>query len=280
MTIPKISVITPSFNQGQFLEETLLSIINQNYSNLEYIVIDGGSTDDSVGIIKKYEQHLAYWVSEKDSGQSEAINKGFKKATGDIICWLNSDDILMPDALNKVANCFKENKKLDLVNGYLLSIDEHSNILSNHFILKQKKWYAQHGIYYVAQQSMFWKRDIFDSIGLLKEDFHAQMDKELLIRIFKNNFKLGHIEKILAGFRMHPESKSSLGGESKDCVRDGLELKKIYGKEYGQKPRLIFKLIYGLEKLIKGLYFRRWLFSLKWKGRNAYELNHNNCIYL
>src|SRR5687768_13083798 len=107
MNSPKISIITPSYNQGRFIEETILSVINQNYPNLEYIIIDGGSTDNTVEIIRKYEQHLAYWVSEKDGGQSEAINKGFKKATGDIVCWINSDDFFMPGALSKVADCFE-----------------------------------------------------------------------------------------------------------------------------------------------------------------------------
>src|SRR4051794_29425295 len=113
MNYPKISVITPSFNQAPFLEETILSIINQDYPNLEYIVIDGGSTDKSVDIIRKYEEKITFWVSEKDNGQSEAINKGFEKATGDIVCWINSDDILLPHALIKVANFFYTNSKVD-----------------------------------------------------------------------------------------------------------------------------------------------------------------------
>jgi len=277
---PKISIVTPSYNQAKYLEETILSIINQNYPNLEYIIIDGGSTDNSVEIIKKYEKHLAYWISEKDKGQSDAINKGFRIATGEIICWLNSDDILIEGALDKVVKCFKDNKELDLVNGNLLLIDENSKILSNHFILKQKNWYAKNGIYYVSQPSMFWKRKIFDTIGLLREDFHASMDTEFLIRIFKNRFNIGHIEKILAGFRMHGTSKSSAGWENLDYLRDLKELQKLYGNGYGGKPKLFFKLIYGGEKLIKGIYLKKWLFTLKWKGKHVTELNYNNCKYL
>ncbi len=279
MNSPKISIITPSYNQGQFIEDTILSVINQNYPNLEYIIIDGGSTDNTVNIIKKYEHYLAYWTSEKDNGQSEAINKGFKKATGEIVGWINSDDFFMPGAFSKVANCFAMNKELDFINGYSLLIDEHTNILSNHFIIKQKKWYARHGIYYISQPAMFWKRKIFDKIGFLREDFHALMDRELLIRILSNDFKIGHLGKILAAFRMHNASKSSEAGGSKICMNDALELTQLYG-EYGQNPKFIFKLIYGFEKLFKGIYLKKWYFTLQWKGKKADQLNYDNCVYL
>ena len=280
MTFPKISIITPSFNQGRYLEETIQSILNQQYPNLEYIIIDGGSTDNSVEIIKKYEKHLSYWVSEPDKGQSDAINKGFKRATGEIICWLNSDDILMEDALNKVVTCFRDNTQLDLLNGYLLLIDEHSRILSNHFILKQKKWYAKRGIYYVSQPSMFWKREVFETTGLLKEEFHASMDREFLIRVFQNDFTIGHLSKILAGFRMHGTSKSSAGWQNLDYLHDLKQLKRMYGDGYGGKPKFLFKLVYGFEKLFKGVYLKKWLFTAKWRGKHVKELDYNNCRYL
>jgi glycosyltransferase involved in cell wall biosynthesis len=107
--LPKISIVTPSFNQGRFIEKTILSVIEQDYPNLEYIIIDGGSTDESVEIIKKYEKHLAYWVSEPDRGQSHAINKGFERATGEIFGWLNSDDWYHPGALKALAEAFAAN---------------------------------------------------------------------------------------------------------------------------------------------------------------------------
>ena len=275
---PKISVITPSFNQGQFIEETILSVIDQNYPNLEHIIVDGGSTDNSVQIIKKYEKHLAYWVSEKDSGQSEAINKGFKKATGDIVCWLNSDDILMPGALGNVAAYFRDHRETDFVNGYTLVMDQHSQILYNYFILKQKKWYALRGIYYISQPSMFWRKNIHESIGILKEDFHAAMDKEFLIRIFKNNIKVGHLPKILAGFRIHNLSKTSKKGEI--WTRDAKEIRNLHGENYGKKPELFYRLIYGCEKAVKMLYLKQWLFILKWKGKKIILLKKDNCTYL
>jgi glycosyltransferase involved in cell wall biosynthesis len=274
VSLPKISIITPSFNQGRFIEETLLSVINQNYPNQEYIIIDGGSTDDTIEIITKYEQYLAYWVSEKDNGQSEAINKGFRKATGDIICWINSDDILMPGALRRVADFFEDNKDLDFVNGNTVLIDENSNIITSHFTLMQKRWYAKRGIFYINQPAMFWKRNLFDTIGFLKEDFHTLMDKELLIRIFENNFRIDHLERILAGFRVHDMAKSAGGPVSMNWfLSENEKLYELYNKSYGQKPKLFFKLIYILEKVIKGVYFRKWFFTLKWKGKNVKELN-------
>jgi len=275
MDLPKVSVITPSFNQGSYLEETILSVLNQNYQNLEYIVIDGGSTDNSVQIIKKYEDRLAFWISEKDSGQSEAINKGFERATGEIVCWINSDDILLPDALNKVVNYFENHKDVDFLSGYTVMINENSSIYSSVFTIRQKKWYAKRGIYYINQPSMFWKRKIFETTGLLKEDCHAQMDKELLIRIFKNNFKFGHLGEMLAGFRMHEGSKSSEGNHSAIEKRDKLVLYQLYGPEYAQiKPKLFYRLIYGFEKLFQGVYFKKWAFERKWNGKKVNEMSY------
>jgi glycosyltransferase involved in cell wall biosynthesis len=273
----KISIITPSYNQGKFIEETILSIISQNYPHLEYIIIDGGSTDNTVAIIKKYEEYLAYWVSEKDNGQSEAINKGFKKATGDIVCWLNSDDILLPNALKSISDYFSENKSLDFVNGNTVLVDANSTIISSHFTLKQKRWYAKHGIYYINQPAMFWRREIFDTIGFLKEDFHTQMDKEILIRIFENNFKIGHLTKMIAGFRIHEMSKSAGNPVSINWfLKENEKLNELYQDSYGQKPKLLFKLIYGLEKLIKGKYSKKLFFNLQWKGKNVKELRLDN----
>ena len=123
MRTPKISVITPSYNQAQFLERTIRSVIEQDYSNREYIIIDGGSSDASADIIRRYADRLTYWVSEKDNGQAHAINKGFAKASGNLLCWLNSDDFYEPDTLPFIADYFKSNPEVDVVCGGTCQVD-------------------------------------------------------------------------------------------------------------------------------------------------------------
>jgi glycosyltransferase involved in cell wall biosynthesis len=126
---PKISIVTPSFNQGTFLEKTIQSVLSQDYSNLEYIIIDGGSTDNSVEIIKKYAERLSYWVSKPDAGQSDAINKGFRKASGDICAWINSDDVYYPGVLTMIAASFEEHPSVDLLYGYHNDVNEKDEVI-------------------------------------------------------------------------------------------------------------------------------------------------------
>ena len=126
---PKISIITPSYNQGQFLEQTILSILSQDYPNLEYIIMDGGSSDNSVEIIRKHEDNLTYWVSEPDKGQSDAINKGFQRATGDILTWLNSDDYYLPGTLHTVAEYFTQHPDVECIYGDLQVVASNGDLL-------------------------------------------------------------------------------------------------------------------------------------------------------
>ena len=160
LELPKISVVTPNYNRGDFLEKTILSVLEQKYPNLEYILIDGGSTDESVSIIKKYQNQIHHWVSEKDDGMYYAINKGFSMATGDIMCWINSDDILWENALHYVAKLFKANKNLHWLQGYPTVIDKDGVIIYqrdpvatvNHFI--DKSYIKTH--HFIQQESTFW----------------------------------------------------------------------------------------------------------------------------
>jgi glycosyltransferase involved in cell wall biosynthesis len=209
LELPKISIVTPSYNQGQFIEETIRSVLLQGYPNLEYIIIDGGSTDNSVEIIKKYEPWLAYWVSEKDNGQSHAINKGWQKATGDIMAYLNSDDTFREGALYHVASYFLRHPDIDMAYGDVFEIDENSRMI--------KPWICGEfdldrliadSSYYIPQQAAFFKRRVYEKTGPLDEGLYMKMDRDLFIRIGK----CGHVKRIphyLAHFRTHSAAKTN-----------------------------------------------------------------------
>jgi len=212
---PKISIVTPSYNQAQFLERTILSVLNQNYPNLEYIIIDGGSTDGSVEIIKKYEKYLTYWVSEKDNGQADAINKGFKVATGNIVAWQNSDDIYLPDAFFKIANKFRQEDDSDVVFGNIYLINEKDEIIRD---MRFVPFNIDHLIYYdwnLSSQGVFWRRELFDKVGYLNS-YEVEFDLDWFIRLGKATDKFKFIREFLGCYRIHPESKFSL---IKDDVR-------------------------------------------------------------
>lgn len=265
----KISIITPSYNQGKYLEQTILSILNQGYADLEYIVIDGGSSDNSVEIIKKYADRLAYWISEKDSGQTEAINKGFKKATGEIVGWINSDDILLPKSLERISAAFKKRTHPDVIFGWTLRISEDNKILFNHFLPKPSLWLAKRGVFYFGQQSWFWKREMFDYLGYLDERCHACMDIEFIMRQFIAKAKMDQVPQILAGFRQHELTKTSQNGDI--WTVDRARLKKKYKILNYRTPKKFAKIVYGLTKLINGNYLRQYYFTKKWQGKTLQD---------
>lgn len=207
--LPKISVITPSYNQAAFLEQTMLSVLGQMYPNLEYIVVDGGSSDGSVEIIKRYEDRLFWWVSGKDDGQADAINKGFSKATGDILCWLNSDDFFLPGTLGAVAAEFAAGH--DLIYGDCISFSD----LGKRCVINRPPVYDRDllGLVdYIVQPSSFWKRDLWLKTGPLNTALHYAFDWEWFLRA-SGAGKFHKCARIFSAYRFHASHKSSTGGD-------------------------------------------------------------------
>jgi len=206
MRYPRISIITPSFNQGKYLEECILSVLNQNYPDLEYIIIDGGSTDESVDIIKKYADSITYWESEKDRGQSHALNKGLSRCSGEIISWLCSDDLYLPGALHKVAGLFAESPESCLVHGKTILFGQGRKEIikgANKDDLPLKYF----SIIPFPQPSSFFRKKVIDEQGMLDESFHFGMDYDLLIRIALH-YPILQTEHIFSRYRLHSESKT------------------------------------------------------------------------
>ena len=210
--LPKITIVTPSYNQADFIEETILSIINQNYPNLEYIIIDGGSTDNSIEIIKKYQKHIDYWVSEKDYGQSHAINKGFARATGDILNWINSDDVLCENALLKIGESYLNRKNDNLIiigSGY--EIDEKSMITQERKALHNIDSNSNLYINIVGkpiQQSIFFSKKINNEVGGINPLIRYPMDIDLYFKFGFLEPEIIIIDNFLASFRKHSNSKT------------------------------------------------------------------------
>jgi glycosyltransferase involved in cell wall biosynthesis len=208
MNNPTISIVTPTYNQGQYIEETIQSVLDQNYPNLEYIIIDGGSTDNTVEIIKKYEKHLTYWESQPDKGQAHAINKGLKHCTGEIFNWLNSDDYLAPGALQAIANAF-DNSNADAVAGQTIYFEKNKfqepEQLANLGAKKLIRW--DKGVVFI-QPGIWMKKDLVQQCGSIDEQFHFAFDWDLIIRYLHCSPKVKYINQPLVNFRLHDESKT------------------------------------------------------------------------
>jgi len=203
---PKISIVTPSFNQAQYLEETIRSVLLQGYPNLEYIIIDGGSTDGSVEIIKKYEPWLTYWVSEPDRGQSHAINKGFEKSTGEIMAWINSDDYYLPGAFYTIAIAFANNT--DWIAGACLWIDSEEHLI---YTSKKPKVSAEEWLVddLYSQPGVFWRRNLWNKSNHINEKLQYSFDYELWLQFATFQMEAFWIDKPIAIFRLHSLSKTS-----------------------------------------------------------------------
>ncbi len=203
---PLVSIVTPSFNQAQYLEQTLRSVLEQDYPRIEYIVIDGASTDGSVELIKKYEDRLAYWVSERDSGQAEAINKGLARAEGEIVAWINSDDFYFPGVVASAVKVFESHPEAGLVYGDTVAVDGNGEFI--HF-----PKYAQWGLddlltfNIIGQPAVFMRRDVLLKAGFLDPSFHFLLDHQLWIRM-ASHARMVYVPERWAAGRFHESAKN------------------------------------------------------------------------
>jgi glycosyltransferase involved in cell wall biosynthesis len=226
---PLVSIVTPSFNQVNFLEETICSVLDQNYENLEYIIVDGGSTDGSLEIIKKYSDQLAWWVSEPDKGQTDAINKGFAKANGDILAWLNSDDTYLQGSISEAVGYLEAHPDVGAVYGDCNLINKEGEILGK-FPARQTDYRRlMRGYVHIPQQATFFRGDLWRIVGPLDPSFYFAMDFDLWVRLSKQA-PLQYYHRLWANFRLHGDAKTV---ESDD--RCWPEMVEVHRREGGRR---------------------------------------------
>ncbi|HDD62614.1 MAG TPA: glycosyltransferase [Chloroflexi bacterium] len=203
---PLVSIITPSYNQVKYLEDTIQSVIQQDYPNLEYIIVDGGSTDGSPEVIERYQDKFAWWVSESDQGQADAINKGFRKATGEIVAWLNSDDLYLPGTISSAVELFQKNPAAGVIYGDAVSADADGRLLNE---LRFSSWGTRDFLQFniICQPAVFMKRSIVEKVGYLDPNYHFFLDHQLWIRLSRETEFVHHPE-IWAVSRYHQDAKN------------------------------------------------------------------------
>jgi glycosyltransferase involved in cell wall biosynthesis len=255
---PLVSIVTPSFNQAQYLEETIRSVLEQDYPNLEYWIIDGGSTDGSLEIIQRYAHRLAGWVSEPDQGQTDAINKGCARAQGEILAWLNSDDTYLPGAVSEAVYYLIQNPKTGMVYGDANLIDEYGKVLGAFPAAQTDYQQLRRGYVHIPQQSAFFRASLWRKVGPLDPSFYFAMDYDLWVRLAKVS-RLKYIRRRWANFRLHSSGKSVVADD-----RCWPEMLRVHYREGGNwfSP-LVFKakirpLIYGWLPLRLRLWFRKF----------------------
>jgi glycosyltransferase involved in cell wall biosynthesis len=274
--LPKISIVTPSYNQGQFLRETIESVLEQDYPNFEYFIVDGGSTDNSVEIIREYEDKIDWWVSEKDEGQSDAINKGFKKATGELLCWVNSDDVLLPNCLQVVADYYMKNNKPDLIHANCLYIDQHGIIIKMIRVPRQTRFFMFRGVWSAPAPAVFFKASLFRNVGYLNPKYHLSMDLDIWMRMMKSGGKVCCIPQYIGAFRQHKNSKTICANlVKKHSVDENHETKIILNAALSgstEGRRQIWRWIWKLYQVLNLNYLRSFLETKRFKGKHWKEV--------
>lgn len=259
------TIITPSYNQGKFLEETILSVLNQDYPNIEYFIIDGGSRDNSLDIIKKYENQVTYWESKPDKGQADAINKGLKRAGGDFLCWINSDDILYPNFVSSRIKQFENHPDIDFIYGDIAQgLDYSSGRIRKGRATNFSEMLESLNVP-LPQQSCMWRRIATDKTSLLEEKWHVLLDREFFMR-FARHHTIAYFPGTVAFFRNHDESKSIA-----EKIKWAEEIPVLYGEIFNENK---YELSHSLLKK-KNSYMVR---AMKYAAEIARK-SGNNALY-
>ena len=270
MSLPRISVVTPSYMQGHFIEWTIRSVLQQNYPNLEYIVMDGGSKDDTVPILERYADQFAYYESKKDKGQADAICRGFERTTGEIMAYLNSDDMLTPGTLHRVAEYFDKHPEVDVIYSHRCFVDERNRVIG-YWVLPPHSSYLMKRFDYIPQETTFWRRRIFDKVGNIDPTYRFAMDYDLFARfMIQGNMK--RVNDIYGAFRIHDTSKTqtqiqTIGMQEMDRVRTRY---KINIRKY---DHAILKAFIAYVKL--GSFSRKKYLQMKHKEDPSLHLDFN-----
>ncbi len=210
--LPLVSIVTPSFNQARFLEATIQSVLSQDYPHLEYLIVDGGSTDGSVEIIQKYADRLAWWVSEPDRGQTDAINKGFARARGEILAWLNSDDTYEPGAVSEAVAYLQAHPEVGMVYGDAHYIDEQGRVIGRFPAAQTDYHRLRRGYVHIPQQAAFFRASLWRKVGPLDPTFYFAMDYDLWVRLAREA-PLHYVPRVWANFRLHSDAKTIMADD-------------------------------------------------------------------
>jgi glycosyltransferase involved in cell wall biosynthesis len=207
-----VSIVTPSYNQSRFIEATIQSVLFQDYPQIEYLVVDGASTDGTADIIRKYEDRLAWWVSEKDRGQTDAINKGFARAKGEVLAWLNSDDTYEPGAIDAAVNYLQKHLEVGMIYGDCNYINENGEVIGQFQSRQTSYRRIRRGYNHIPQQTMFFRAELWKQVGPLDPSFHYAMDYDLWTRIAART-EIKYVPQIWANFRLHTSGKTIMADD-------------------------------------------------------------------
>ena len=247
----RVSIVTPSYNQASYLEETIRSVLEQDYADIEYIVIDGGSTDGSLDILRQYAPRLAYWVSEKDRGQTDALNKGFARATGDVLAWINSDDTYLPGAISAAVRELQSHPEAAAVYGETHFIDGSGRVIGRFPAAQTDYQRLRQGFVHVPQQSTFFRADLWRKVGPLDPTFYFAMDYDLWVRLAREAPLVYLPGKFWSNFRLHSDAKTIAADD-----RCWPEMLRVHYRDGGSKLSIITAK-YWVRKLVAPLIRKR-----------------------